>query len=107
VQVIKPRGGRRGTLEFGTTVIAAADGTIAGLLGASPGATTAIPAMLDVMERCFADRFATTWQPRLVEMIPSLGTQLSDEPALFREVWEWGTRALELKQPLSNSSSRA
>jgi malate dehydrogenase (quinone) len=97
VQVIKPGRGIRGTLEFGTTVIAAADGSIAGLLGASPGGTTAIPAMLDVMERCFGDRFATTWQPRLLEMIPSLGTKLSDEPALFGEVWDWGTRVLELQ----------
>jgi malate dehydrogenase (quinone) len=98
VQVIRPGGGLRGTLEFGTTVIAAADGSLAGLLGASPGATTAIPAMLDVMERCFGTQFATTWRPRLLEMIPSLGTQLSDEPALFREVWDWGTRVLGLQQ---------
>ena len=97
VQVIKPVRGLRGTLEFGTTVIAAADGSIAGLLGASPGATTAIPIMLDVMERCFGNRFATTWQPRLKDMIPSLGTKLSDEPALFHEVWEWGSRALKLQ----------
>jgi malate dehydrogenase (quinone) len=97
VQVIKPGGGLRGTLEFGTTVIAAADGSIAGLLGASPGATTAIPAMLDVMERCFGERFAGVWQPRLTEMIPSLGTKLSEEPALFHEVWDWGTRVLNLQ----------
>jgi malate dehydrogenase (quinone) len=97
VQVIKPGGRRRGTLEFGTTVIAAADGSIAGLLGASPGATTAIPAMLDVMERCFDDQFTTTWQPRLLEMIPSLGTTLSEEPALFHEVWDWGTKVLGLQ----------
>jgi malate dehydrogenase (quinone) len=97
VQVIKPANRLRGTLEFGTTVIAAADGSIAGLLGASPGATTAIPAMLDVMERCFGNRFATAWRPRLMEMIPSLGTKLSDEPALFHEVWDWGTRVLALQ----------
>jgi malate dehydrogenase (quinone) len=97
VQVIKPAKRLRGTLEFGTTVIAAADGSIAGLLGASPGATTAIPAMLDVLERCFGRQFATAWQPRLKEMIPSLGTKLSDEPTLFHEVWDWGTRVLGLQ----------
>ena len=99
VQVIKPsKGGKgpAGTLEFGTTVLTASDGSIAGLLGASPGASTAVPAMLDVMERCFADRYATAWQPRLKEMIPSLGARLSDEPGLFTEVWEWGTRVLGL-----------
>jgi len=99
VQVIKPSQGGKGpggTLEFGTTVLNASDGSIAGLLGASPGASTAVPAMLDVMERCFADRYAGAWQPKLKEMIPSLGTQLSDEPGLFQEVWAWGTRVLGL-----------
>lgn len=97
VQVIKPKeNGRGGTLEFGTTVLNAADGSIAGLLGASPGASTAVPAMLDVMERCFADRYNSAWQPRLKEMIPSLGTKLSDEPGLYTEVWDWGSRVLGL-----------
>ncbi|WP_051574272.1 malate dehydrogenase (quinone) [Mycobacterium sp. URHB0044] len=104
VQVIKPGKGFRGTLEFGTTVIAAADGSLAGLLGASPGATTAIPAMLDVMERCFGKQFATTWRPRLLEIIPSLGTKLSDEPTLFGEVWDWGTRVLGLQPSAANST---
>ena len=96
VQVIKPAKGKGGTLEFGTTVLNAADGSIAGLLGASPGASTAVPAMLDVMERCFNDRYTTSWQPKLKEMIPSLGTKLSDEPGLYDEVWAWGTKVLGL-----------
>ncbi|MET0704309.1 MAG: malate dehydrogenase (quinone) [Mycobacterium sp.] len=96
VQVIKPAKGKGGTLEFGTTVLAAADGSIAGLLGASPGASTAVPAMLDVMERCFKDRYAG-WQSSLKEMIPSLGTELSHEPELFAEVWDWGTKVLGLQ----------
>ena len=94
VQVIR-RKGAGGVLEFGTTVIAAADGSLAGLLGASPGASTAVPAMLDVLERCFPDRFAG-WQPKLKEMVPSLGTELSNDPKLFAEVWDWGTKALKL-----------
>jgi malate dehydrogenase (quinone) len=85
-------------LEFGTTVLTAADGSIAGLLGASPGASTAVPAMLDVMERCFADRYRG-WLPKLKEMVPSLGTELSNEPALFEEVWSWGTKVLKLDKP--------
>ncbi len=96
VQVIKPAKGKGGTLEFGTTVLSAADGSIAGLLGASPGASTAVPAMLEVMERCFGDRFES-WQPKLKEMIPSLGTKLSENPALFDEVWSWGTKVLGLE----------
>jgi malate dehydrogenase (quinone) len=104
VQVIKPTKGKGGTLEFGTTVIAAGDGSIAGLLGASPGASTAVPAMLDVMERCFGDKFAG-WQSKLKEMIPSLGTKLSNEPALFDEVWSWGTKALGLQSGVDAADS--
>ncbi len=80
--------------------LSAADGSIAGLLGASPGASTAVPAMLDVMQRCFADRYQG-WQPKLKEMVPSLGTELSGEPALFEEVWAHGTKVLKLDKPAS------
>ncbi len=97
VQVIR-RKGAGGVLEFGTTVLAAGDGSIAGLLGASPGASTAVPAMLEVMEHCFADQYQG-WLPKLKEMVPSLGTKLSGEPALFREVWDYGTKVLKLDAP--------
>jgi malate dehydrogenase (quinone) len=98
VQVIRRAKGRGGVLDFGTTVLSAADGTIAGLLGASPGASTAVPAMLDVMERCFGDRYKS-WSPKLKEIVPSLGIELSGEPALFEEVWSWGTKVLKLDRP--------
>jgi malate dehydrogenase (quinone) len=90
VQVI-----RHGALEFDTTVLATADGSIAGLLGASPGASTAVPDMLDVLQRCFPHRYRS-WLPALKQMVPSLGTELSREPALFEEVWSWGTKVLQL-----------
>lgn len=80
VQVMKKDPEKGGVLQFGTEVITGADGTIAGLLGASPGASTAAPIMLDVMSRCFPDRMAG-WEPKLREMIPSYGTNLSDDPA--------------------------
>ena len=96
VQVIRRDKKKMGVLEFGTTVLAADDGSIAGLLGASPGASTAVPAMLDVMSRCFKDRYPS-WEPKLKEMVPSLGTKLSDEPALFQQVWDHGTRVLGLE----------
>jgi malate dehydrogenase (quinone) len=95
VQVIRRDRSKAGLLEFDTTVVSAADGSIAGLLGASPGASTAVPAMLDVLERCFADRYQS-WLPTLKEMVPSLGAQLSREPALFDEVWSRGTKVLGL-----------
>jgi malate dehydrogenase (quinone) len=96
VQVIR-RKGAGGVLEFGTTVLAAADGTIAGLLGASPGASTAVPAMFDVMERCFPERYQA-WLPKLKEMVPSLGIELSNEPKLFEELWARGNKLLKLDQ---------
>jgi malate dehydrogenase (quinone) len=95
VQVIRPATGTGGVLEFGTTVLAAGDGSIAGLLGASPGASTAVSAMVGVLQRCFGERYQS-WLPKLKEMVPSLGTKLSDEPRLFQEVWNWGTAVLGL-----------
>jgi malate dehydrogenase (quinone) len=95
VQLIR----RGGVLEFGTTVLSAADGSITGLLGASPGASTAVPAMLDVMQRCFSDRYRA-WLPKLKEMVPSLGVKLSAEPKLFEEVWSWGSKVLLLDRPV-------
>ncbi|MFC0315182.1 malate dehydrogenase (quinone) [Gordonia phosphorivorans] len=94
VQVIRGQGAS-GNLEFGTAVVAAGDGTIAGLLGASPGASTAVPAMISVLQQCFGDRF-DGWQGTLTEMIPSYGQKLNDNPALFRQLWDWTNRSLEL-----------
>jgi malate dehydrogenase (quinone) len=95
VQVIRPNRRRGGSLEFDTTVLAAADGSIAGLLGASPGASTAVTAMLGVLRRCFADRYQA-WLPTLKEMVPSLGATLSNEPVLFEELRTWTNKALAL-----------
>ncbi|OMC33257.1 malate:quinone oxidoreductase [Mycobacterium colombiense] len=95
VQVIRRDKRKGGVLDFDTTVVGDADGSIAGLLGGSPGASTAVPIMLGVLERCFANRFQS-WLPALKEMVPSLGATLSDEPALYDEVFSWGTKVLGL-----------
>lgn len=79
-QVIKKDSVKGGVLQFGTEVITAKDGSISGLLGASPGASTAVHVMLEVLERCFQSDFAT-WQKQLKQMIPSFGIKLSDSPA--------------------------
>jgi malate dehydrogenase (quinone) len=55
-----------------------------------------VPIMLDVLQRCFANRYQS-WLPTLKEMVPSLGAELSREPALYDEVWSWGTRVLQLE----------
>jgi malate dehydrogenase (quinone) len=96
VQVIRRDSRKGGVLDFNTTVLGAADGSIAGLLGGSPGASTAVSIMLDVLERCFANRYQS-WLPTLKEMVPSLGAELSREPELYDEVWSWGTKVLQLE----------
>jgi malate dehydrogenase (quinone) len=85
VQIIKKDPAKGGVLQFGTEMVASADGTIAGLLGASPGASTAAPIMLDVLERCFPDHIAS-WRPRLQRMVPSYGGLVSDDPKLAERV---------------------
>lgn len=96
VQIIRKQGAG-GVLEFGTAVIASGDGTIAGLLGASPGASNSVDAMLDVLARCFPQRM-TDWRPKITEMVPSYGTDLAENKALFDELWSWTTAALRLDQ---------
>jgi len=95
VQIIKNVPGKGGTLQFGTEVVAAADGSIAGLLGASPGASTAPSIMLDLIERCFADRL-DGWRPRLQQMVPSYGRQVSDDPAFADQVLSSTAAALAI-----------
>jgi malate dehydrogenase (quinone) len=95
VQVIKKDAKKGGVLQFGTEVVASADGTIAGLLGASPGASTAVPIMLGLVEKCFPDRIEG-WRPRLKGMVPSLGKQLSDSEALAKKVLTETAKALEI-----------
>jgi len=83
VQVIKKDPKKLGVLQFGTEVVSAADGSIAGLLGASPGASTAVPIMLSLIEKCFPDRIEA-WKPELKRMIPSYGTALAENAALAK-----------------------
>ncbi len=47
VQIIKRDADKGGVLRLGTEVVSDQQGTIAALLGASPGASTAAPIMLD------------------------------------------------------------
>ncbi len=69
VQVLKETGGRGTIVGFGTEVVTSAGGSLAGLLGASPGASTAVAAMLDVLAVCFPAH-ADEWRPRLAGLVP-------------------------------------
>lgn len=85
VQVIMPDKKKGGVLQFGTEVVASADGSLAAILGASPGASTAVAIMLDVLGRCFPNRLAE-WTPRLKQMIPSYGQSIAEDAELCRAV---------------------
>ncbi len=93
VQIMKRDADGKAVIQFGTEVVAGADGTIAGLLGASPGASTAVPIMLDVLAKCFPARMPA-WTPQLVEMIPSYGGTLSSDPAVANETLSRTAQAL-------------
>ncbi|MGY1813215.1 malate:quinone oxidoreductase [Blastococcus sp. SYSU D00820] len=96
VQVIKrDETSGKPILQFGTELVVGADGSIAGLLGASPGASTAVSAMLTLLERCFPQRM-DTWRPLLQEAIPSYGHKLSQEPELLARVRAETMQTLEL-----------
>jgi malate dehydrogenase (quinone) len=87
VQIIKKDPKRGGVLQFGTEVVASADGTIAALLGASPGASTAVSIMLGLIQRCFPEQAKSPeWQAKLRELIPSFGQSLAADEVLLRHV---------------------
>lgn len=86
VQVIKDtESGGKGTLQFGTELITAADGSIAALLGASPGASTAVQVMLEILAKCFP-QYIKEWEAKIKEMIPSYGLTLMDNPEMLKMV---------------------
>ena len=87
VQVIKDTETHgKGTVQFfGTEMIANADGSLAALLGASPGASTSVHAMIEVIEKCFPERIEE-WKPKIKEMIPSYGVSLMESPELLHDI---------------------
>lgn len=103
VQVIKDTDAGKGTLQFGTEVVSASDGSVAALLGASPGASTAVHVMLEVLERCFPQHMFE-WQAKIKEMIPSYGVSLSDNPALFEDIHASTAKTLGLHAKQKRSS---
>ncbi|HLL95229.1 MAG TPA: malate:quinone oxidoreductase [Spirosoma sp.] len=97
VQVIKKDEEEGGVLEFGTEVVSAADGSIAALLGASPGASTAVSIMLDLLNKCFPKQVKSdAWQQKLKAMIPSYGQVLSNNPELGGQLRKHTSQVLGL-----------
>lgn len=94
-QVMKKDPKKGGVLQFGTEVVTSEDGSIAGLLGASPGASTAVSIMLGLLKTCFPDRIAD-WEPALRDLIPSYGETLNPRPEAAEETLTETAEALAL-----------
>jgi len=104
VQVIKDtETGGKGTLQFGTEVVNSSDGSIAALLGASPGASTAVHVMLEVLERCFP-QYMPKWESKIKEMIPSYGVSLAEHPDLLQEIHSSTAKILGLEEEKTTST---
>jgi malate dehydrogenase (quinone) len=87
VQIIKKDPTHGGILQFGTELVVASDKSIVAMLGASPGASTAVWIMLEVVKRCFPEKLQTGgWVAKLKELIPSYGRNLAENAALCQQV---------------------
>ena len=105
VQVIKKDAEGDGVLEFGTEIVHSADGSLAALLGASPGASTSVSIMLDLIKKCFGDQEQTTdWQNKLKTMIPSYGQSLINNEALSMAMRAKTSEVLGLTQIRATST---
>ncbi len=97
VQIIKKCDKQGGKLEFGTEIVSSADGSIAALLGASPGASVSVQAMLNVLERCFGEQLKKTeWQQKLKTLVPSYGESLVQNASLLKQVRARTLKTLKL-----------
>jgi len=102
VQIIKKDEKKGGVLRLGTEVVASADGTISALLGASPGASTSAPIMIELMNKVFKTQMASPeWQAKLKTLIPSYGQKLSGNVAATEHVLATTSRILQLDYTLA------
>lgn len=98
VQIIKEDGEEGGKLQFGTEVVTSSDGSLSALLGASPGASTSVGIMLDLLKQCFPKQMESeSWQSIIKEMIPSYGQSLIENGELCLSTRERTTKVLKLE----------
>ena len=99
VQIIKKCEKKWGKLEFGTEIVATQDGSLAALLGASPGASVSVQAMIHVIEQCFGTQLKHhVWNEKLKSLIPSYGQSLIVDSDLLRKVRKHTLSTLQLTQ---------
>ncbi|MGE8261685.1 MAG: malate dehydrogenase (quinone), partial [Stenotrophomonas sp.] len=96
VQIIKKDPEKGSILQFGTEIVTDQDHTLAALLGASPGASTSPPIMLDLLKKAFPEQMAAGWEARLKQIVPSYGRKLNDSPALTNEIRRLTSETLKL-----------
>lgn len=100
VQIVKKDAEKGGVLKLGTEIVTDQQKTIAALLGASPGASTAAPIMLNVIEKLFPQEVQTpAWQAKIKAVVPSYGKKLNSDPALAQQVWDHTAEVLQLTPP--------
>lgn len=107
VQIIKTGAQGKGSLEFGTEVLATQDRSLAALLGASPGASTCVSAMLNVIERCMPELTQGRHRETLQALIPSYGQSLREDPRLLRNIRAFTHSTLGLIEPVSANVSNS
>lgn len=100
VQIIKKDADKGGVLKLGTEIVTDQQKTVAALLGASPGASTAAPISLSVMQKLFPEEFKSPeWQAKIHKMIPGYGQKLNDNVPLLQQVWNETAQTLQLTTP--------
>ncbi|PKH23761.1 malate:quinone oxidoreductase [Enterobacterales bacterium CwR94] len=109
VQIIEKDEEKGGVLKLGTEVVTSEDGSMSALLGASPGASTAAPIMLHLMEKVFKDKVTTPeWQTKLKDIIPSYGSKLNGNVAATERELSETSRVLQLDyQPAEAANDEA
>ena len=96
VQIIKKDPKKGGVLQFGTELVSAKDGSLAALLGASPGASVTVSIMLDLIERCFPDKARTEWATKLNEIFPAREKALETDAQLYQRISAQSDASLDL-----------
>ncbi|KPW75826.1 putative malate:quinone oxidoreductase [Pseudomonas syringae pv. coriandricola] len=107
VQIIKKDPKKGGVLQFGTELVSAQDGSLAALLGASPGASVTVSIMLELLERCFPEKTRTEWAGKLNEIFPAREKILETDAQLYQRISAQNDEALELVEKNSQEHSFA
>lgn len=98
VQIIKKDAKKGGILQFGTELVSSADGSLAALLGASPGASVTVSIMLDLLKRCFPEQSASPqWQEKLSAIFPAPLKELETNAELYRSTQARSDQLLKLR----------